>query len=522
MSPFTKDSMRNIFTHVNESYFMDELSKSEFKRRLYSVSPQDFEELVAEVWRKTGWTANTTMLSGDAGIDIIATKESPFTQKQLIQAKRYGPNTSVGSPDVQQYASLKQQEENVDSVVVVTSNDFTRNARILANKLNVKLVTGGDIYEILHENGLKDVVNEYFTIEIDIDQNKYKNDNEKKTVEDPATKVTEDTLDPFSPEPLASVSKKWSIQLGELELLKPTIYNDRLYIGSTDQHLSALEIGAGVEEWTANLRSEVTSSPTVRHGTIFIGCKNGIYCLNEQGEGRWSFDTNYPIIMIDEYDGVIYAQNKERSLYALDARNGDQIWRFDAHGSERIYFGGVVATAESVYIVGGEDSTLYSINRSSGDLKWSCEMEGHTHGPLAIDSNSLYLGTLMSGELHSISRDSGNKNWTYNADLGIHSLTVNNKSVYFGSRDHHVYSINRTDGTKEWSMETDAMVRSSLAASDEVVYAGSADEKLHAISSGDGKEIWSFDAGSEVTSASISNDIVYGSTYNGSVFSLEY
>lgn len=45
---------------------------------------------------------------GDRGIDVVATRGQ---QKQLIQAKRYRPNTTVGSPEVQQYAALRLQEE---------------------------------------------------------------------------------------------------------------------------------------------------------------------------------------------------------------------------------------------------------------------------------------------------------------------------------------------------------------------------------------------------------------------------
>jgi len=69
----------------------------------------------------------------------------------LIQAKRYGPNTTVGSPDVQQYASLRQQFENVDKVLIVTTNGYSRQAREIAEDLNVKLIDGDGLVELIDE-----------------------------------------------------------------------------------------------------------------------------------------------------------------------------------------------------------------------------------------------------------------------------------------------------------------------------------------------------------------------------------
>ena len=60
---------------------------------------------------------------GDRGIDAVATNGE---EKQLIQAKRYRPNTAVRSPEVQQYANLRLQKENVDQVTIVTPGEFSR------------------------------------------------------------------------------------------------------------------------------------------------------------------------------------------------------------------------------------------------------------------------------------------------------------------------------------------------------------------------------------------------------------
>ena len=131
--------------------------------QLQSIDDYDFEHLVADLWARQGWDTEVSQASVDAGIDVIATKESPYPQKKLIQAKRYGSNTTVGGPDIQQYASLKHQRDNVDSVVVVTSNKFTRHAEDRAQELNVKTVDGDGLVKLVDQFNGYDLLEKYDT-----------------------------------------------------------------------------------------------------------------------------------------------------------------------------------------------------------------------------------------------------------------------------------------------------------------------------------------------------------------------
>lgn len=118
------------------------------RHRLQRMDPYDFEKFVADVWTYLGWDTRVVGEPGDRGIDVIATDGE---DKQLIQAKRYGPETTVGSPEVQQYASLRLQEENVKQVTIVTTGTFSRQAEDLAPDLEVILVDGENLLAILDE-----------------------------------------------------------------------------------------------------------------------------------------------------------------------------------------------------------------------------------------------------------------------------------------------------------------------------------------------------------------------------------
>ncbi|MES3516836.1 MAG: restriction endonuclease [Natronomonas sp.] len=131
------------------------------RRALQAMDPYDFEWFVADLWELLGWETTVSEATADEGVDVVATKSVPYEQKTLIQAKRYGRSTTVSSPDVQQYASLEHQYPGVDKVVIVTTNEFTAPAREMAERLNVKLIDGDDLVELVIETESGDLVAEY-------------------------------------------------------------------------------------------------------------------------------------------------------------------------------------------------------------------------------------------------------------------------------------------------------------------------------------------------------------------------
>lgn len=129
------------------------------RQRLQQMDPEAFEVFVSDVWDELGWHTRVVGKPGDRGIDVIAVNGD---EKQLIQAKRYGPSTTVGSPEVQQYASLRLQEDGVDQVAIVTTGTFSRQARELAPDVEVMLVNGTQLIEMIEEIEALDVFDDHF------------------------------------------------------------------------------------------------------------------------------------------------------------------------------------------------------------------------------------------------------------------------------------------------------------------------------------------------------------------------
>ncbi|WP_283402365.1 restriction endonuclease [Halorubrum sp. DM2] len=140
--------------------------RDELLTQLRMLESHEFEKLIADIWEYMGWDTTITDRSRDGGIDVIARKNLPFAQKQLIQTKRYAKGNKIGVPDVQQYSSLyldKSPDRDVDADVValVTTSSLTRPARKKAAEYNLRIVDGETLTQMIVDWDLSETISDY-------------------------------------------------------------------------------------------------------------------------------------------------------------------------------------------------------------------------------------------------------------------------------------------------------------------------------------------------------------------------
>ena len=115
---------------------------------LLKTYPNDFENLIAYLFRQMGYEADVTQQSRDGGIDIeLRLEHFGLSHRWLLQAKRY--SEAVGVKEIREYSSLRYRD-NVDGVIIVTTSGFTRDAQEEASQHNVKLIGGALLVEMLN------------------------------------------------------------------------------------------------------------------------------------------------------------------------------------------------------------------------------------------------------------------------------------------------------------------------------------------------------------------------------------
>ena len=98
------------------------------------INPVEYEQLVAETLRTSGWQAHTTKASGDQGADVLATKDGLVV---VLQCKLY--SKPVGNAAVQE-AIAGMAFHKANYAAVVSNAAFTRQARELASAAGVVLL----------------------------------------------------------------------------------------------------------------------------------------------------------------------------------------------------------------------------------------------------------------------------------------------------------------------------------------------------------------------------------------------
>ena len=92
-------------------------------RDLYRLAPRDFEKLIAELFRDKGWTVDLTKQTRDGGSDIIAVRCDMGAHIQmLIEAKRYGPDKTIGVGIVRQLYAVRQLRHASKAILATTSH----------------------------------------------------------------------------------------------------------------------------------------------------------------------------------------------------------------------------------------------------------------------------------------------------------------------------------------------------------------------------------------------------------------
>ena len=109
--------------------------KTYFQSRFNNLSPSDFETLVTNLMSRKFDTARTTKKSGDFGADVIATKGN---KKIVVEVKRYKKRNNIGNSYVNNLIAAKDYYD-ADECIFVTTSDFTRAARTIAERSGVEL-----------------------------------------------------------------------------------------------------------------------------------------------------------------------------------------------------------------------------------------------------------------------------------------------------------------------------------------------------------------------------------------------
>jgi len=106
---------------------------------MYSLTPRQFEELVAELFRRQGYEVRLTPASKDGGKDIyVAKRDTVGALMYLVECKQFAPDRPVGVGLIRQLYGVVQQE-NATGGILATTSFFTKGAKEFTEKVRYRL-----------------------------------------------------------------------------------------------------------------------------------------------------------------------------------------------------------------------------------------------------------------------------------------------------------------------------------------------------------------------------------------------
>lgn len=221
---------------------------------------------------------------------------------------------------------------------------------------------------------------------------------------------------PMTPEP---VPDPW-----DLYLSSPLIHDGKVYVGSSDQRVYALDLRSGKLAWAYKTGGVVHSSPALAGRNIVVGSWDGaVYALDAAtGAEQWRFQTQTEqkqSIMLGiqaspSVDGdTIYIGARDGYFYALDAASGQRKWRYDAKGSWVV--GTAAIDEDKVYIGTSDSGLLLALDKHTGAEKYRYATRVWTFAS-PLRAGDALIGASMKGELVALDASSGTLRWQYRTD----------------------------------------------------------------------------------------------------------
>ncbi|MDR3012632.1 MAG: PQQ-binding-like beta-propeller repeat protein [Chitinispirillales bacterium] len=291
----------------------------------------------------------------------------------------------------------------------------------------------------------------------------------------------------------------WTFKAGRACVSSPVTDGEKVYIGSLDSTLYALDINTGKPAWKFRAGDEIEASPVIYGDMILIGDLSGnFYSIDrENGNVNWQFKARRKIAgaanIIEEKGYVIFG-SYDNNLYCLNIADGELIWTYRS-GS---YINGTPATDGKRIVFGGCDAEVHIVDAGTGIAIGTIETDSHIAGSAVLGNNFAYVGTYGS-KLLGIDIEGMKIAWTYENDGRgepfFASPALIDTFLIAPSRDKFVHCVSSITGELIWKFAATGAIDASPVIVGDRVIVGCTAGTLYLIDLKTGRLVNSFEIG---------------------------
>ncbi len=268
----------------------------------------------------------------------------------------------------------------------------------------------------------------------------------------------------------------------------PAVADGRLYILSRDGYMTALDALTGKALWRFKTGGEARfgmtggygmpkadgitpdpwdfwlSSPLVQDGRVYFGSSDHhVYALDATtGKEIWRFEADDSIHAAPAlHDGRLFISTWGTKLYALDVKTGAKLWDFqggkDAEtGILQGFSAAPTIDGDTVYI-GSRDGYMRAFNVVDGKLRWSYDAEkSWVLATAAVDADTLYFPTSDTTVFIALDKKTGKEKYRTNTKVWTYtSPVIAGDCAFAGTMTGDLYAFDKHTGKVVWQYQTE-------------------------------------------------------------------
>ncbi|MBI5886955.1 MAG: PQQ-binding-like beta-propeller repeat protein [Deltaproteobacteria bacterium] len=318
---------------------------------------------------------------------------------------------------------------------------------------------------------------------------------------------------------------KWSFRTKGAIHSSPVVSGGRLFIGSYDNSLYALDAATGAKLWSFKTGGEILSTPAVHNDAVYFGSKDGyVYALNAQtGALVWKYETDLSVVSSPVVtDELVIISSNDSYLYALSTADGKRQWRLQLYDAKYTGVYSSPALVGDAVFYSGKNGALYSSSIKSGGRNWQFPTSSAIYASPVVKDGIVYIVS-YDRVLYAIDLKGEKVLWKKRLGkdmIGYASTVVEGESVYQVYKNGVIKVYRKSDGRESAAFIFPAGIKSTpVVGSNGIMIFGGEDGVVYAASSKTGAVIWEYKTGAPIhSSPAVVDNMVYIGSEDGTIY----
>ena len=271
----------------------------------------------------------------------------------------------------------------------------------------------------------------------------------------------------------------------------PAIYEGVAFAGADSGEIVTVTSSEMKRKYKLENAGAVEGAPAVTKENVFVGFKNNLFAAFSREDGKllWKYETKGPVTTTPlVHEKLVYFTTSNGYCYGLNAETGAFKWRFNilSKASSPAYDNDII-------FVGNDRQCIFAINAKNGDQVWQYIGAG---GQPVVGEVHIYAVEKV-GSVVAIDKRSGQRDWHFKGDLieGTTDLALAKNTLVFGNATTVLALNSRMGEGFKWKKELLRSLTAGPIIVGGITYITCLDGKIYALDLETGHELDRIDLG---------------------------